>query len=113
MNKALLAAAAAGFALSVQVDAAPKKAKKVECFGLPSQKAGSGACVVSKAHIAAAQKHFKGQYTKAVEVECKGNNSCKAGEHLAWTSKKSKSDCLKAKGFLIEKKDGNLHVVDK
>lgn len=113
MNKTLLAAAAAGFALSAQTDAAPKKSKKVECFGVTSQQAGSGACSVKQPQIDAARSHFQGQYTNAVEVECKGNNSCKAGVHLAWVPKKSKADCFEEKGFLIEKKDGKLQIVEK
>ena len=113
MNKALLAAAAAGFALAGSTEAAPKKVKKVNCFGLPSQKAGSGACVVTKEQIKAAQMHFKGQYTKAVEIECKGNNECKSQVHLAWEPKKSKAECLDAKGFVFEKSGDGLKVVEK
>ena len=101
MKLELLAAAAAGIALSTGVSAhAP--GNRVKCFGVNSCHA-QGACTVTKQQIAAAQEAFPGQYTKSITTSCSGQNKCGAPNHLAWISKDSTKKCFDAKGFIFEK----------
>jgi hypothetical protein len=127
MRSQLLNAAVAGFvagALSSRAQGEENIGKASEkpstekatirCFGINSCKGfekGHASCSVSPEDIAAAKETFGKKYEKSAPRDCAGMGSCKAKSgNLGWIAKQSPEECLKSKGFLIEK-EGNKMVV--
>ena len=102
----LVCAAVAGLSIGMISTAS---AEDVNCWGVNScgakattkDKAG---CAVTKEQVAAAKKEFPGKYDKAEAHTCGPNAKCAGkGGNLNWTKVKSKEECKKLGGFLIDK----------
>ncbi|RDB35595.1 MAG: hypothetical protein DCC88_09275 [Spirobacillus cienkowskii] len=83
---------------------------EVHCWGVNSCGAKSSAkdkaqCSVNEAQVAAANKEFGNKFSKSTVHSCGSSAECsgKAG-FLNWTKVKSKDECKKLGGFLMDKK---------
>lgn len=102
----LVCAAVAGLSVGM-ISAA--SAEEVNCWGMNSCGGKSAAkdkasCAVTKEQVAAVKKEFGDKYSKASEHSCSGQATCGSkGGNLNWTKVKSKEECKKLGGFLMDK----------
>lgn len=106
----VVGAALAGLSMGLLSSAS---AEEVHCWGVNSCGAKSSAkdkasCGVNEKQVAAAKKDFGDKYKNAETHGCGAHAKCGAkGGNLNWTKVKSKEECKKLGGFLMDK-DGKI-----
>ena len=105
----VIGAALAGLSVGMLSVSANATAAETHCWGVNSCGAKSSAkdkaqCSVNKKQIESAKKEFGEKYSKAVVHACGSHAECGAkGGNLNWTKVKSKEECKKLGGFLMDK----------
>jgi hypothetical protein len=90
--------------ISTKVSAAETHCWGVNSCGTKSTAKDKAQCSVTEAQIAAAKKEFGEKYSKAEVHACGSHAGCGAkGGNLNWTKVKSKDECKKLGGFLMNK----------
>lgn len=105
----VIGAALAGLSVGMLSVSTNASAAETNCWGVNSCGAKSSAkdkagCTVTEAQVTAAKKEFVGKYNKSIAHACGSHAGCGAKSgNLNWTKVKSKEECKKLGGFLMDK----------